>query len=112
VDRNAIGYVRVSSRDQDDQTFSIEAQESMIETYCSRRDYVFHGCFLDTGISGDLASQPALAELVDYCTLPGSKIMAVVVSDLSRIARSADKLLRVIDTLKAHDIRLVCARDK
>ena len=113
MNKRVMGYIRTSAAPQGIRSNSIEAQKHAIETYCSRLGYDLCGCFLETGlVGGDFHSRSSLNELVGLCTNPDSKIVAVVASDPTRISRSPIDLFRVLDTLRAHSVRLECVRDQ
>lgn len=49
---NVVTYVRVSTRGQAEEGYSIDAQQREIEDYCRRNGYNIVEAYVDAGISG------------------------------------------------------------
>jgi DNA invertase Pin-like site-specific DNA recombinase len=90
-------YLRVSTTDQDPETQGREVR-SFVEAHC----WDVAETYQDIGVSGARARRPALDQLLKDAW--GGRFEAVVVWDLSRIARStlhALELLRELEQMKA-----------
>lgn len=88
--KQAIGYVRVSTQKQVSEGLSIEAQTAKIQQWASLNDYDLIHLFIDEGISGkNVINRPKLNEALSLL----KKDMAFVFYSLSRVSRN------VIDTI-------------
>ena len=88
--KQAIGYVRVSTQKQVSEGLSIEAQTAKIQQWASLNDYDLIHLFIDEGISGkNVINRPKLNEALSLL----NKDMAFVFYSLSRVSRN------VIDTI-------------
>lgn len=86
-----LGYARVSTADQ-----NLERQRDALTTAgCTR-------IFEDAGISGTVASRPALDELLAHVR-PGD---SVVVQSLDRLGRNTSQLLMLVEDLRQREISL------
>jgi len=52
INKKAVGYVRVSTKEQGEHGYSLEAQKEMIENYCRQFGYELVNIYEDKGISG------------------------------------------------------------
>ena len=98
-----VGYVRVSSDKQ-----TVKNQEHSILQYCNS-----HSMTLDETIEVSLSSrrtikQRRIDELLEK--LQAGDIL--IVSELSRLARSVGQIAIIIDTLLNNDVRVVCIKEK
>lgn len=98
MQKKAIGYVRVSTKDQRDNGISLEAQEARIRAWAEFSGYELLGIEIDAGISGkNMTARPALQRALAVAC----KEKAVIVGySLSRIGRSAMDLLSISERLK------------
>lgn len=88
--KQAIGYVRVSTQKQVNDGLSIEAQISKIRAWADLNDYDLIHLYIDEGISGkNIINRPKLHEALSLL----KKDMAFVFYSLSRVSRN------VIDTI-------------
>ena len=109
LDRQAIGYIRVSTTDQADHGVSLEAQEGRVRDWCAANGYVLGSVFVDRGLSGGRAdNRPALQEAL-AATRRGD---ALVVYSLSRLARSTRDTLAISDMLERRGADLVSLSEK
>ncbi|HEY8602403.1 MAG TPA: recombinase family protein [Thermomicrobiales bacterium] len=101
-------YVRVSSREQAEEGYSLAAQEVAIRAYCAQRgwdDLTFHA---DEGISAftdRTADRPAFAAMLDAAER--GEYQLVIVHKLDRFARSLMVTLRELKRLKEADVAFV-----
>lgn len=95
--KRAVGYIRVSTRQQAVEGESLDAQRNKIRLWCELNDCVLGEVYADEGISGSTTQkrtgfQQAVAAARDGVTL--------VVYSISRAARSTEDLLQTVNTIK------------
>lgn len=89
---HVIGYVRVSTTEQGN---SVELQIQKIEAYCTMRDLVLAGVFVDEGVSGStkMESRPAGKQALEAM----ADVDGVVIMKLDRAWRSASDALNTVE---------------
>ncbi len=92
-----IGYGRVSTRDQNPDS----QRDALLAADCDPAHL-----FIDQGVTGKLARRPQWDACLDYLR-PGD---VLVITRLSRAARSLRNLLEVVDQLRERQIDLVVLR--
>ena len=92
-------YIRVSTADQAESGYSLQAQEALCRNYCAEHDYSVVGVYADEGKSASKAldKRTELLRLVADCEL--GKISLVVFKDITRWSRSASAFYKVQDRL-------------
>jgi DNA invertase Pin-like site-specific DNA recombinase len=102
----AVGYIRVSTEEQADEGFGLEAQRNRITAYCQMKGLELEEVFEDAGISGGkpLAKRPAGNALL--ATVRKSKPV-LVVAKMDRIFRSCADSATLIEEFERKDILLV-----
>ena len=109
LDREAIGYIRVSTADQADHGVSLDAQEGRVHDWCAANGYILAEVFVERGLSGGRAdNRPALQEAL-AATRRGD---ALVVYSLSRLARSTRDTLEIAEALDRRGADLVSFSEK
>ena len=101
--KKVILYNRVSTPSQ-----SIESQVNKLEEYCKNKNYHIHQRF-DEQISGnsELENRTAMNDLLTYCTKHQNEIFAVVVWDISRLARRLSIALTIVEKLSEIKITVI-----
>lgn len=104
----AIIYLRVSTEEQAEKGFSIQAQREE----CMKKAQEL-GCYdvkeyLDEGISGSILERPMLINALD--DMKYNKIDFLISFDSSRLSRNVSHQLILIDTIKKYGARLVFVR--
>src|SRR5215213_8880164 len=100
----AAGYLRVSTADQANEGFGLEAQETRIRAHCVAQGWELVGLYVDPGISGATMERPALTRLREDAE--AGVFARVVVLKLDRLARSARHLLNLYDELERHGVTI------
>ena len=77
-------YERVSTQEQAEEGFSLEAQKKANEAYCNIRSWTNTKHYTDAGFSGTNTNRPGLMQLMQDLQ-PGD---VIVVYSISRLARS------------------------
>ncbi|WP_041286135.1 recombinase family protein [Desulfomonile tiedjei] len=101
----AIGYARVSSREQIDGT-SLESQETMIRQYAALKGMELVDVLVDAGVSGGkpLASRPEGARLAEM--VGSGEVQAVIICKLDRGFRSASDCLNNVEAWEKDSVSL------
>ena len=102
--RKVVGYIRVSTVMQVQDGFSLEAQESKIESEANKMNGFLKGIFIDKGISGgSMKDRKALEEMM-------KKIETgdwIVVNSVSRLARKTKDLLTIVEFIEKKGCHLL-----
>jgi DNA invertase Pin-like site-specific DNA recombinase len=83
----AVGYLRVSTQEQADSGYGLEAQRLAILRFCADLGFVLHAVYTDAGVSGaaGLDERPALSRAL--AELEAGRADRLVVYRLDRLAR-------------------------
>lgn len=99
VKKKAVGYIRISSDSQMENT-SIEEQENRIRMYCELQGYELVRVYKDEGKSGGkIESRTEYNEMIEKIESGEEEIAAVVVNKIDRIHRSGKNLLIMIEDI-------------
>lgn len=89
-------YGRVSTEEQAEQGYSIEAQVETLRALCKSEHKVVYKEYIDAGISGkSIDKRPAIKELLR--DVESGLISELLVWKLDRISRKMSDLLNIID---------------
>ena len=109
VNKQAIGYARVSTEQQVKEGLSLDAQKKSIEDWCEFNGYELIGVFVDKGISGkSMKNRPNLEMALKLI----KKDMAFVTYSLTRLSRSTKDLLEISDCLAKKQADLVLLSER
>lgn len=99
-------YTRVSTLDQAQDGYSLDAQQRVLRDWCNMRGHSIYGIFIDAGISGkDIQHRPAVREML--AVVESGKIDCVLVWALSRLTRSVADLYAMWETLCRNNCELI-----
>lgn len=97
-------YARVSTEEQAEQGFSIEAQLETLRAFCKTEHKIVFKEYIDAGISGkSIDKRPALKELLR--DIESGQIQEVLVWKLDRISRKMSDLLNIIENLNRNNVK-------
>jgi site-specific DNA recombinase len=106
--KNVVGYVRISSDSQKDNT-SIAEQKKRIQAYCTSQGWILKEIFVDEAKSGS-----KIDERIEYANMLGltrdksNEIDAIIVFKSDRIHRHLKNLLIMIeDDLQPHEVAFI-----
>ncbi len=105
----AIGYTRVSPRDQAASSVSLVSQRMKIEAYAVLHDLELVEVIEDAGFSAKSLDRPGMTELLRL--IRGRKITTVVVAKLDRITRSVRDLGELIDLFQRSGVEFASVAD-
>ncbi len=109
VTGNAIGYVRVSTRDQADNGSSLAAQRAKIEAYAVMHDLQLVEVITDAGLSAKSLDRPGMTRLLGL--IRRRAVSVVVVAKLDRITRSVRDLGELVDLFKRSGVEFASVGD-
>ena len=79
----AYGYIRVSTKKQQDYGHSLEAQEEQIEAFCKKNDFDLQQTFTEAE-SGSKNDRPQLDEALNLCQLSNATLIVAKIDRLTR----------------------------
>ena len=88
-------YVRVSTQEQAQEGYSIEAQKERLTSYCKAKDWMVLGTYVDAGYSGSNTERPELQRLLQ--DVRAGLVDCVLVYKLDRLSRSQKDTLMLIE---------------
>ncbi len=105
----AIGYTRVSTRDQADSGASLASQRTKVEAYAVLHDLELVEVIEDAGYSAKSLDRPGMTKLLSL--IRGRRIGVVVVAKLDRITRSVRDLGELIELFQRSDVEFASVAD-
>ena len=105
----AIGYIRVSTRDQAESGASLEAQRAKIEAYAVLHDLELAEVIEDAGHSAKSLDRPGMTNLLRL--IRGRKVSVVIVAKLDRITRSVRDLGELIELFQRSGVEFASVAD-
>lgn len=107
---NAIGYMRLSSKDQ---SKSLEYQESTIRDYCRRNGLNVLDVFKDNGESSYTFDRPDYLALEAYLKKYKGKCQFVIVLDHDRFSRNLpEALMKIAELEKKHGVKVLSTNER
>lgn len=104
-------YVRVSTQEQAQQGFSLDAQQEALENYARALGYEIFKIYRDEGKSAkDIQHRPEMVQMLKDAE--AKKFSAIFIYKLDRFSRSLKDLILTIDKLKDIGIDFVSLQDK
>ena len=90
-------YIRVSTRDQAEEGYSIGEQEARLRSYCEAMNWTVRKAHIDPGYSGGNTNRPALQEMIH--DIEAGKVRRVLVYKLDRLSRAQLDTLYLIEKI-------------
>lgn len=103
-------YVRVSTQEQAQQGFSLNAQQEALENYAKALGYEIHRIYRDEGKSAKDMKRPEMTQMLQDAET--GKFSAIFIYKLDRFSRSIKDLILTIDKLKEWGIDFVSLQDR
>src|SRR5690625_4111289 len=94
-------YVRVSTREQAEEGYSIQAQLNRLKAYCESQGWNVSRVYNDEGLSAKDTNRPQLQQMID--NIKANKIDVVLVYRLDRLTRSVFDLYNLLETFDKHE---------
>ena len=104
--KKAIGYRRVSSRDQIQGT-GLDRQASFIQKFAFENAFELDRIFTERGISGVVEKRPAFSEMVAFAD--AQNIKTIIIEDMTRLARELLLQMQLATFIASKDIDLYSA---
>lgn len=89
-------YTRVSTEDQAKEGFSLDAQLEKLRAYCTARDWIVGGEYVDDGYSGRFLKRPAYTRMMEEM----DKWDTLLVIKMDRIHRNSKNFMLMMEHLK------------
>ena len=104
----AVGYCRVSTKEQVDDGTSLERQHHLIREHCSSQNLRLLEILTDEGVSGGtgIRSRPGGQRLVDR--VDGGFVDCIVTTSLDRLSRSLTDCMQEVEGWKTKGVSLHC----
>lgn len=103
-------YIRVSTQDQAQHGFSLDAQEDSLQNYAKALGYEIYKLYRDEGKSAKDLNRPEMINLLRDAE--AKKFQAIFIYKLDRFSRSLKDLILTIDKLKEWNIDFISLQDK
>lgn len=88
-------YTRVSSTEQVEEGYSLEAQIQKLTAYCNAKDWIIYKSYIDPGYTGANINRPAMQQLIQ--DVPKHNFDVIVVYKLDRFSRSQKDCLTLLE---------------
>ena len=102
----ALGYRRVSSRDQINGT-GLGRQSTQIKNFAREKKFILELIFTEKGISGVVEERPAFSEMIAYADAHNIKI--IIIEDMTRLARELLLQMQLATFIASKEIDLYSA---
>jgi site-specific DNA recombinase len=103
-------YIRVSTQDQAQHGFSLDAQEESLINYAKALGYELYKIYKEEGKSGKNLNRPEIINLLKDAE--EKKFQAIFIYKLDRFSRSLKDLILTIDHLKEIGVDFISLQDK
>ena len=103
-------YIRVSTQDQAQHGFSLDAQQDSLKNYAQALGYEIFKIYKDEGKSAKNLNRPEMQELLKDAEQ--RKFQAIFIYKLDRFSRSLKDLILTIDKLKEWGVDFISLQDK
>ena len=103
-------YVRVSTQEQAQQGFSLDAQQDALGNYAKALGYEIFKIYRDEGKSAKDLKRPQMVQMLEDAN--SKKFSSIFIYKLDRFSRSLKDLILTIDKLKDLNIDFVSLQDK
>ena len=107
----AIGYGRVSTKEQADGNHSLENQRRDIPAFCQQRQFECLSYFDDPGASGDNLDRAGLQQALAFIRKNKGKVHYLVVTELSRLSREAKDQAHVMCEVRKFGVEVMSIRE-
>lgn len=105
----AVGYLRLSRDDGDEESMSITNQRSIISEWASNNGFVITNWYIDDGYSGYSMDRPSFNQLKE--DLNNNKVNVIIAKHLSRLGRHSAKVELFLEQLLEDGKRAITIND-
>jgi len=103
---SALLYCRVSSEEQAQKGYSLDAQEKFCSEFAQNNGYKVVGVFRDEGKSGTTLDRPALKDIFSECQ-QNKSIDALIIQETDRLARNTKDHLTIKALLQKAKVKII-----
>lgn len=103
-------YIRVSTKKQVEEGYSLDAQRERLEKMCETNGYIIYKVYADEGKSGKDTNRPAFQEMMS--DMRKGLFDKILVMKLDRISRSVIDLEVMIKEMQEHNVYFESASEK
>ena len=103
-------YIRVSTKKQVEEGYSLDAQKERLEKLCETNGYIIYKIYSDEGKSAKNTKRTAYQEMME--DMREGKFDKIIVTKLDRISRSLIDLEELIQDLQKHNCSFETASEK
>ena len=103
-------YIRVSTKRQAEEGYSLDAQKERLEKLCETNGYIIYKVYADEGKSAKDTKRPAYQQMME--DMKAGKFDKIIVTKLDRISRSLIDLEELIQELQKNDCSFETATEK
>jgi len=103
----AVIYVRVSTKEQAEQGYSLDGQERECRQFAVRSNLDVERVFIERGESAKTQNRTELQGLIKYCRDNMGKISALIVWKIDRLSRNMKDVLQLYDEFGLHRIQVL-----
>jgi len=108
---NAIVYVRVSTKEQAEQGFSLEGQEKECGKFAYNNGYEVDKVFVERGESAKTQDRTELQHLIKYAVENKKKLSFLIVWKLDRLTRNLLDQMELVNKFSSFGIRVLSATE-
>jgi site-specific DNA recombinase len=109
IDMRAAIYIRVSTEEQSNEGFSIDAQKTLLMKKVEEYGYTFYDFYIDDGYSAKNMNRPALKRLIS--DVRNKAFDVVLFWRLDRFTRRSADFHKIIETLTQHNAGIKSATE-
>ena len=104
--KKVVLYIRVSTKGQAEDGYSLDFQKEKLLSYCKAMDYAVVGIYSDNGYTGSNLERPGIQRIIEEA--PTNKFDAVLVYKLDRLSRSQKHTMYMLeDVFIPNDIAFI-----
>jgi site-specific DNA recombinase len=102
-------YIRVSTEEQAEEGWSVDAQERALRSFCQAKDWQVVQVYKDEGRTGTNTNRPGFQAMLRDAR--NRKFDAIVVHKLDRFSRNLEDVLRILGELEKWSVSFVSATE-
>jgi DNA invertase Pin-like site-specific DNA recombinase len=108
---NAIIYYRVSTKEQAEKGFSLEAQEDKCRRFAESNGYTINKVFVERGESAKTQNRTQLGNLIRYTVQHKKNLSALIIWKFDRLARNLGDQIDLLKNFNTMGIMVLSATE-
>jgi site-specific DNA recombinase len=108
---NAVIYARVSTKEQAEKGFSLEAQEEKCKAFAKANNYSVDKVFVERGESAKTQNRTQLGNLIKYAVQNKKKLSALIIWKFDRLARNLGDQIELLRSFNSMGIMVLSATE-